>query len=40
VARQAQSNQLSAKLSVKQVETIAVQEPGRWLVITVIAKYF
>ena len=24
----------------KQVETIAVQERGRWLVITVIAKYF
>lgn len=28
------------RYATKQVEAIAVQERGRWLVITVIAKYF
>jgi hypothetical protein len=28
------------RYATKQVETIAVQEQGRWLVITVVAKYF
>jgi hypothetical protein len=28
------------RYATKQVEAVAVEEPGRWLVITVIAKYY